>query len=163
MNYLRDWLRAETTSRGWMVAGAVAVIIVNTLISGGMWYLQVKVDNDRAVTELVQKRSEEIRLAALDFQTFAAAYAAAVVDGADDIPQARARLLENVMRQYSTIDMIESLLPAAAREPVVGYKSALAEFSSVITDTDDVLRMRPFWEGAAQVLTARDAVIGVLG
>ncbi|MFD2855375.1 hypothetical protein ACFSZS_12230 [Seohaeicola zhoushanensis] len=61
------------------------------------------------------------------------------------------------------MDMLEDLLPVGSRDAVASYKVALSMFSNVVTDTDEVLKMRPFWEGAAQVLVARDVLIRSLG
>ncbi|WP_188790825.1 hypothetical protein [Salipiger pallidus] len=122
---------------------------------------------DLARTELLKERSQEVRNAAYDFQTFAAAYVSAVIEDEDGVHEARRRLMDNVLSQHSTVEMAQGVFSKDVVSAAAGYKSALLEFSTALADANTILEMRPFWEAASDVLVERqklmDAIDSELG
>lgn len=154
-----NWITSNETNNLTVITGGAIVFVLNLVISLVLQHYDQVHSEKLAYNQLKQVRSTEIRSAAVDFQTFAAAYVSAVLESESDIPKARERLVESTMQQYATIDLSEALFSNEAQEAAKIYKNALAKFNTTLASANTVTEMRPFWESASDVLVARDNLI----
>lgn len=169
----KEWLSSSKTANGYILAGAVLTLAVNTLIS--LWLINISEENSKKLlveqfeqaTEMARQaeinaRSKEIRDAAADFSTFAASYVTAMLDEPSALPVARRRLTENVLKQISTVTMTGNVFEEGVEQAANQYKNALFSFREALIEADNVLQMRPFWESASDVLAARDVLLAAV-
>jgi hypothetical protein len=173
MSAFKEWWSGNGNPNGLGLLGAAFVLIANVVIT----YLMVSRSEEHAeellkqqfsqTREMAQKaevsaRSKEIRDAASDFSTFAAAYVTAVLDAPSEVPLAKRRLTDNVLKQLSTVTMSGGVFPNDIQDAAKSYKLALYDFSDALSDADTVLKMRPFWERASDVLVAREELLSLV-
>lgn len=173
MSKFMKWWSGSGNPNGLQLLGAALLFLANI----GITYLMVSRSEDHAeellkrqfsqAMEMAQKaevsaRSKEIRDAASDFSTFAAAYVTAVIDSPSEVPLAKRRLTENVLKQLSTVTMSDGVFPIGVQEAANSYKLALYDFRDALIDADTVLEMRPFWESASDVLAAREQLLSLV-
>ncbi|MGN7870994.1 hypothetical protein [Paracoccus sp. 22332] len=60
------------------------------------------------------------------------------------------------MKQYSSVGLSEAIYSQDTREKADRYRDALSAFNTVVTASDNLLEMAPFWSAASEVLSARD-------
>ncbi|MCF7725739.1 hypothetical protein [Sulfitobacter sp. M22] len=173
MSKVKEWWFGDRSSNGLVLGGAILLFLLNGLVS---WLLisQSEAHSEKLLEQQfdqalemakqseVNARSKEIRDAAADFSTFAAAYVTAVIDSPQDVSVAKRRLTENVLRQLSTVTMTGNVFSNEIRNAAEEYKGALFAFTDALTDADSILEMRPFWESASDVLVSRDYLLALV-
>jgi hypothetical protein len=126
-----------------------------------LFLAQYFVDVGAARRAEVSSRAAEIRMQAMDFQTFMGAYVSAVLDNRDSA-EARTQLTDNVMRQFSTVELSKTVYAPETETLARKYQESLINFSTTLQKPTDVLTMRPLWEAASDVLVSRDHFLAAI-
>lgn len=150
-----EWLSSERSPRWQLILGGALVFFLNLGVTYWVQSRDHTASIDMAMQQDVRSRLAEMRLAAVDFQTYAGAYVGAVLDN-QDLQTSQQMLIENVMRQYSAIGLSEAIYSSETYVKANVYRDALAEFNTAVSAADGVLEMAPFWDAASRVLHARD-------
>lgn len=113
-------------------------------------------DSNAEIESRFEERLDDIRISAVDFQTYTAAYVSAVLEERSQVSEAKQRLLDNIVEQDAKVQFMQPLLSDNEKEAANEYRRALLELSNLIPVSDDVLEMAPFWEATSDVLVARN-------
>ena len=97
-----------------------------------------------------------IRLHAVEFQTYAAAFVSAVLAKNADLEKHKRRLKENLNAQYATADVFTHPFDKETTKAAVEFQSRLQVMIKAVNQTQDVLTMKNFWEAASDLLVARN-------
>lgn len=152
---VKAWLKSQGSPRWQIISGGIILFLSNAAFSIWMQYSNESAANDRAAKQEILNRLAEMRLAAMDFQTYAGAYVGAVLEGGD-INSNEKTLIESIMRQHTAVELSKGLYSQETVASAARYQAALAKFNSIVPKSSSVLEMAPFWEAASEVLLARD-------
>lgn len=154
----KNWLSDQSVPRWQLLTGATLVLAANFFISVWLQSVDHRASLELAEQQEVRDRMTEIRLTAVDFQTFAADYVSAVIAG-NDLSVPEKALIENVMRQHSVVELSRSIYGRKTLDQAAEYQEALTAFNMIVPKSHDIVEMAPFWQAASRVLTARDAFL----
>ncbi len=154
----KSWFCDQSVPRWQMLSGATMLLFANSGVSYWIQTRDYSASVEMAAQQEVRGRMTEVRLVALDFQTYAANYVGSVVAG-KDLSVAEKSLIENVMRQHSAVELSKGVYTDETLALADEYQRALATFNAVVPRSDDVVEMGPFWQAASMVLVTRDAFL----
>lgn len=158
---VKRWCSSHHVPRWQMLAGGALVLLLNAGLTVWIQSREHQASIELAARQEVLNRMTEVRMIAVDFQTYAANYVSAVIAG-KGLPKSEEALIENVMRQHSAIELSKSIYMPETISYAREYQSALAAFNSIIPKSNDVMRMGQFWQAASRVLVSRDAFLKAL-
>lgn len=124
-----------------------------------VWEKDFSLQNqDHLQARLVQSENT-IRLHAMEFQTYAAAFVTAVLKKSADLQKHRQRLKDNINSQYAAADVFARSFNHETSQAVVEFQDRLDKMRIAVDQVQDVLTMRNFWEAASDLLVARNALL----
>lgn len=142
------WKQAETPRWVLALGGAFAVILP---LVGNYW-----MTNDARVAD---RRAQEVQLLSdsmVEFQTFAAAFAAEMMEERTVAATTRTRLLENLNEQYARVRALEAEIAEAGLAQTTEYRSRIQAMIDTVHKTTDFMSLREFWSAASDLTAARN-------
>jgi hypothetical protein len=149
LNKFQTWFSRTETPRWQLFAGGVLLFLAQSLFS----YFILISDSRQSVENSVVA---EIRLSAIDFQTYAANYVAAVLNDDESAQIARQALMESIISQHSHLDLATQYLSQNELAFAARYREQLRRLSEVVSEIDDPIQLGAFWEITSDVLEARN-------
>jgi len=143
--------RATDTPRWMMLLGALATVLMTTLIS---MHLQ-------NASRIDEHRAENIRVlvdSMTQFQVFASAFASEMVENGNVAQSTKEKLVENLNDQYARLRTIEKIVNPDKVPALKEYRQAIVAMSETVSQTKDVKSMRLFWTKASDLLVARNSL-----
>ncbi len=96
---------------------------------------------------------------AREFDTFAARFAYATMDKDKDLAENKQRLVANLIQQSQSLHVISDKLAIPRPELVRTYDQALQDMNAAISQADEVMKMKMFWQRAGTLIEKREALI----
>lgn len=159
---VQKFLNTERTPRWQIIAGGALVVLIGF---GQNAYFYSKAVDDAQVAEQqsrIHDKLLEIQQHSIDFQTYANAFVASVLDNTDDLADRRQTLIDNILSQDAAVDVARDVLDASVQQEVANYRKALREMKASVESVSDVISMSRFWQSASDLLVARNKLLDSL-
>lgn len=159
---VQRFLSTERTPRWQLIVGGAFVVFIGFAQN---WYFYGKAVRDAQIAEQqsrIHDKLLEIQQHSIDFQTYANAFVASVLDGTDDLGERRQTLIDNILSQDAAVDVARDVLDASVKREVEDYRKALREMKASVESVSDVVSMSVFWQSASDLLVARNKLLDAL-
>lgn len=111
------------------------------------------------IARVDQYRVQQIQVmfdSMVQFQTFAAAFAAEMNEDGKVKTETRSKLVENLNDQFGRIRIIQQSVQGIDEYALESYRKKITKMVETVNDTKDTSSMREFWSAASDLLVARN-------
>lgn len=143
------WFSEKETPRWQLLTGAILLFLAQSIFS---YFLLV---SDQRQTNNAQLEAQ-IRLSAIDFQSHAANYVAAMIEQRPDLEEVRRTLMDSIVNQYSHLELAENYLSQDERYLAAEYREELQVLLETIPNINDPLELDLFWSSVSDVVESRN-------
>jgi hypothetical protein len=176
---LRDWLKKhwKKPSFGFFLKPAVGAFIISTLVSSGISIWEIRytdvlnqraqqnedLQNQRAqqkedLLNERDKQEENFRNNAMLFNSAVADYVQDIIRNNQATTASSDQLVTAIMSEYNEVDDVSPYLPAEDKHLVVDYKASLVEMREVLSTSNSIATLKPFWEQTNKILLLRKEI-----
>jgi hypothetical protein len=151
----KNFMCAQETPRYILVIGFIGTLIIPKTFDVVLEKVfDGQHQRDRAVVQLVDETHE--------FRLLVARYVDSLIDARSKDADARRLLLENIAKQYTTLQAIEKTADKETYVMSVDYNNDLIRLRSLVSSDVDVKEMLPFWKTIQVMMEHRDAFLKAL-
>ncbi|MBF9048152.1 hypothetical protein LSUCC0031_13600 [Rhodobacterales bacterium LSUCC0031] len=154
-NRLQTWFSRTETPRWQLLTGAVVLFVAQSVFS----YFLLVSENRQSVENAIVA---ELRLSAIDFQTYAANYVAAVLENGESAQFARQTLVDSIVSQHSHLDLATQYLSQSEVVLAARYREQLRRLAEVVSEIDDPIQLGEFWKVTSDVIEARNDFLAAI-
>jgi hypothetical protein len=156
-----------TRKPAWWRSPAFISLAVSLLVSGGIAPSATGLWNQHnakllAQNEAVRKDVSQFILEEQAFGPFATNFVLGVSRDNRVDPDAYSRLVDNLLRQQTSLDVLMINAPPEVKEKIKRYMVALSSLNGAIQQVRDVETMREFWERTSDLLVVQQDLVPAL-